>query len=244
MKRTNAFYVCTVLGACLLGMFNPTTASAEQQIRKKFKDTIHVVQPKPVLQKKRFELVPRLGLTINDSVQRRFKAGVNANFHIAEPIYIGGIFEWYDFGNALGGESDAYRQMRQETGTKADSPMLNWYGGLELGFVPLWGKFSLFNSSIVFYDIAVTAGGVYINAESLLLRSPQSTFGGTVSVVGRVFLNKWIALNTEVRDIVYLADLKGASGSFANVVSVGFGFSFYLPTSFEYSERFVEIEAQ
>ncbi len=244
MMRTKALCVCTLLGLFLSGWFNPSTAYADQEIRKKFKDQIHVVQPKPVLQKKRFELVTRFGMTINDSIQRRFKLGVNANFHIAEPFYVGGIFEWYDFGNALGGEADSYTELRNQTGAKADSPVLNYYAGLELGFVPLWGKFSLFNSSIVFYDVAVTAGGLYIDAKSLLLRTPKNTFGGTVSITGRIFLNKWIALNTEIRDVIYLADLKGADSSFANVVSFGLGFSFYLPTAFEYTEKVVDIQAQ
>lgn len=244
MKRTKVLCICTLLGVCFSGLVAPATATAEQQIRKKFKDQIHVVQPKPVLQKKRFELVTRFGLTLNDSIQRRFKAGVNANFHIAEPFYIGGIFEWYDFGNALGGETDSYKELRAQTGAKADSPTLNYYGGLELGFVPLWGKFSLFNSSIVFYDVAVTAGGLYIDSQSLLLKTPKGTAGGTVSLTARVFLNKWIALNTEIRDVIYLADLKGADGTFANVVSFGLGFSFYLPTAFEYTEKVVDVQAQ
>ena len=244
MKRTKALCICTLLAVCFSGLLAPATATAEQQIRKKFKDQIHVVQPKPVLQKKRFELVTRFGLTLNDSIQRRFKAGVSANYHIAEPFYVGGIFEWYDFGNALGGETDSYLELRSQTGAKADSPTMNYYGGLELGFVPLWGKFSLFSSSIVFYDVAVTAGGLYINAESLLLKTPKSTAGGTVSINARIFLNKWIALNAEFRDVIYLADLKGAEGSFANVASFGLGFSFYLPTAFEYTEKVVDVQAQ
>ena len=237
----------TIIGALLLMCAVASTASAQQQVRKKFKkDRIHVLQPKPVLQKKRFELVPRFGLTFNDSVNRNFKVGVNANFHIAEPFYVGGIFEWYNLGT-LGGATNTFKEATSRTGTNVDSAVINYYGGLELGFVPVWGKFSLVNNWVVFYDIAVTAGGLFINAQSLQLPTEKSTGGGTISIAGRMFLNKWIAFNVELRDVLFLADISSGGetvSSFTNVASIGFGFSFYLPTGFEYTERVIEVRSQ
>ncbi len=237
-----------IFGACLavVATMVPTVAFAQddapkEQVKRKFKDKVHVVQPKPVLQKMRFELAPRLGMTLNDSVTRNYKVGVNANFHILESLYVGGLFEWYDFGGALGGPTDIYQQVQNQTGTVVESAVLNWFGGLELGFVPFWGKFAIFNSNIAFYDFAITVGGGAVNSESLSLPAPGTGGGGTVALSGRIFLNKWIALNLEVRDIIFIANLAPGGNSLTNVVSAGFGASFFLPTTFEYSEKIIEV---
>lgn len=225
---------------------SPGEASAQDEpqnetIKRNFKDKIHVVQPKPVLQKGRFEFAPRLGMTVNDSVVRNYRVGLNANFHLLEPLYIGLTGDWYNFGGALGGPTNVFEQVQNQTGTVPESAVVNWFGGLELGFVPFWGKFSIFNRSIAFYDFAVTVGGGAINAESLAIPSAYTTGAGTVSLSGRIFLNKWIALSLEVRDLIFLATLDGASGALTNVASVGLGMSFFLPTNFEYSEKIIEV---
>ena len=83
--------LCTLL-LCLFALPAPLFA---QQVRKKFKDTIHIVQRKPVLQKGRFELAPRFGMTFNDALYRSFRVGSSANYHITERLFIGGLFDWY-----------------------------------------------------------------------------------------------------------------------------------------------------
>lgn len=211
-----------------------------QQVRAKFDDKIHVVQPKPVLQKKRFELAPRFGASVNDDIYRHFKVGVQGNFHIAESFYVGGMFDWFDFGDALGGVTPSFEAIANQTGASADTPVVKWAGGLEVGFVPFVGKLSFFNSAIVYYDVAVTAGGAYINAESLGLPGAAGTPGGTVSLSSRFFINRWAALNLEVRDLIFTQDLVGSSGALANVVTVGGGLSIYLPTAFNYSDEIAE----
>lgn len=239
--RIAAFIGAFAFCAAALPAQSAWAQEQKQQIKRKFKDKIHVVQPKPVLQKGRFELSPRFGMTVNDSVTRNFKVGVNANFHIMEPLYIGGVFEWYDFGSALGGSTDVFEQVQNQTGTIPEGAVLNWFGGLELGYVPFWGKFALFNRTIAFYDFAVTVGGGGVNAKSLQIPTAYTTGGGTISLSGRVFFNKWIALSLEVRDVIFLATLQNASGALTNIASVGLGASFFLPTSFEYSEKVIEV---
>jgi len=231
------------LALCLAAVFTlslvPDTAEA-QRVRAKFDDKVHVVQPKPVLQKGRFELAPRFGGSINDDIYQSFRLGATANFHISESFYVGGLFDWYNFGDALGGPTNTFESLNTETGASTDTARINYTGGLEVGFVPFWGKFSFFNSALIFYDFAVSAGGLWVDAESIAVGSASGKPGGTIALTGRLFLNKWIALNLEVRDVIFLQDLINASDSFTNVVSVGAGFSFYLPTTFEYSEKLVD----
>ena len=242
LRKTAIFgALCALLAATAPSVAFAQDDAPKQQIKRSFKDKIHVVQPKPVLQKMRFELAPRLGMTLNDSVMRNYKVGVNANFHILESLYIGGIFEWYDFGGALGGPTSAYELVVNQTGTTPEAAVLNWFAGAEIGYVPFWGKFSLFNSSIAFYDFAITAGGGAANTESIQIPAPATGGAGTISLSGRIFLNKWLAMTLEVRDTIFLAELNGASDVVTNVLSTGIGVGIFLPTNFEYSEKIIEV---
>lgn len=213
-------------------------SSWAQETRQEFSDTIHVVQRKPVLQKGRFDLVPRLGMTINDSMYRSYKVGVNGNYHIAERLYVGGVFEWYNFGGVLGGPTSNFKDVNTETSTTADSAFLNWAGGLEVGFVPLAGKFALFNRSILYYDLAITAGGLWTDHSSIALTSARGGAGGTLSVSNRVFFNRWMAVNFEVRDVMYMATVRGVeTTNLTHTVTASLGLSMYFPRTFSYSDE-------
>lgn len=233
--------VCAVVAPVDEAWAQDAEEPAKETVRRKFKDKIHVVQPKPVLQKMRFELAPRLGMTFNDSVVRNYRVGLNANFHILESLYIGATADLYDFGGALGGPTNIFEQVQNQTGTVPEAAVLNWFAGAEIGFVPFWGKFAIFNRSIAFYDFAVTVGGGAVSSESLAIPSPNVGGGATLSLQGRIFLNKWIAMSLELRDVAFLATLDGASGVLTNVASIGLGASFFLPTNFEYSEKIIEV---
>ena len=165
---------------------------------------------------------------------------VSANFHILESLYIGLTGDLYDFGGALGGETNVFEEVLNQTGTQPESAVLNWFAGAEIGYVPIVGKFALFNRSIVYYDLAIVAGGGAINAESVQLTTAYTTGGGTIGLQGRFFFNKWIALNLEVRDVIFSAKLSGADGALTNIASMALGASFFLPTKFKYSDRIVD----
>ena len=206
-----------------------------QETPENYGDTIHVIQPKPVLQQGRLNLTPQLGMTINDAMHRNFKVGAQASYHFTERLFLGGLFEWYDFGGIIGGETQAYRDVNAATGATVDSPFLNWSAGGELGFVPLFGKFALFNRGIMFYDVAVTAGAAYTNSSSItnpLLN--EGGVGGTISLSTRLFFNEWMAMNIEIRDVIYQGNVQGQSGVLSHSVTASAGMSFYFPTAFEY----------
>ncbi|RAL23752.1 hypothetical protein DL240_06240 [Lujinxingia litoralis] len=211
--------------------------AAAQESVQQFSDTIHVIQRRPVLQKKRLDVSPRFGVNVNDAVYRNFRVGANANFHFSERFYAGLVFDWYNFGDVLGGPTQTFRDVDSEARARTDAAYLNWAGGAELGFAPLVGKFALFNRGLFFYDVSISAGALFANSASIARPGGTSGLAGTAAVTSRVFLNDWMALNLEVRDTIYSAQLRGVSeGVLTHSVSVGAGVSLYLPTSFEYSD--------
>ncbi len=220
------------VAAAFLGLMAPEDASA-QQVRRQFKDKIHVLQPKPVLQKQRFDISPHIGFSFNDPLFQSVRVGVNANYHISERLYVGALFDWYNFGNALGGITESYQATLDSTSSTPDAPALNFAGGLEVGLVPIFGKFSLFNSGIVYYDAAITLGAMYVDRRGIQLPSIAEgpPLGGTASLVMHIFLNEWLSLNFEVRDTLFMATLQDATeASLSHIATATFGVGFYLPT--------------
>ncbi len=228
--------LCGCMMLSVLAMPAQAADKKKQQVRKKFKDKIHVVQRKPVLQKKRFELTPRFGSSFNDSLYKSFRVGLNANYHITERLFVGATADWYDFGSALGGATDVYDSILAQTNAAPDTPVPLWSGGLELGFAPIFGKFSMFNRRLGFYDVGITAGGAWVNSRTVRNPAANAGVGGTVSVFNHIFLNEWFSLNFEIRDTIYFANLKGASEpQLSHAASAAAGIGMFFPRKFTYT---------
>jgi outer membrane beta-barrel protein len=230
-----ALHMLTIIAMMMAALVLTPRDAQAQQVRKKFKDKIHVIQKKPVLQKKRFDLAPRFGMSINDSVYQSFKVGAAGTFHITERVGISGSFDWYDFGSVLGGATSAYEESYERARVAADTPIIDWTGGLEITFVPIFGKFAIFNSGLVFYDVTLHGGAAAVNAESLQLPTPGIKVGGMIGITNHIFLSRWLSLNFDITDTIFSATLQGApDGALSHVVTFSGGLGIYLPTDFKY----------
>ncbi|MFB6262962.1 MAG: outer membrane beta-barrel domain-containing protein [Bradymonadaceae bacterium] len=221
------------VGLCALLAF-PAGADAQVE-REEFEDTIHVVQRKPLLEEGRVELVPRIGVSINDTVYRTPDVGLQAHYYIDERIFAGARFDWYEFGGALGGKTKVFDESFRQTRTAPDAAVPRWHASAEGGYTPIYGKFTAFNWAILYYEISGTLGAGVMNAETLVA-DPSLSWAATGSVNFKFFVNDWFAVNFEVRDILFPVTLGTAQSrdTVANLVTVGAGASFFFPTSFEY----------
>jgi hypothetical protein len=122
---------------------------------------IAVIQPRPVLVQQRVEIIPRFGATFNDPLISQFSAGGSLYYHASEIIHFGGTFEWYDFGDELGGPTDVFDEVIRNAASIAELAPISYFASFDLGWVPINGKFALFDAAIVYYDIyAIIGGGV------------------------------------------------------------------------------------
>lgn len=214
-----------------------TSYADDTRVRKKFKDTIMVVQPKPFLQRNRVELVPTFRASINDVIVNNMSVGAELNYHILDSLYIGLGFDWGNFGTAFGGVSSVAKDLDRTYGAEANGMKLNYLAFGQVGWTPIMGKFAIFNSAIAYYDLGLAIGGGYLSFSPVLSNKEAKTGGGFIGVNSRLFLNDWLALNFSVRDLIFLGQFNKDEKALTNIVSVGFGVSFYIPFSFKYTEQ-------
>lgn len=226
----NRARLVAALVVAMMLLTTPIAAFGEAKTkRSRFKDHIAVVQHRPFLRSGRFELSPRFGLTLNDALLQQFMVGLSMNYHINEDFFVGAIGGWMDFGKDFGGETATYDAVVQATSAIPEISKIQYFAAAEFGWVPLYGKFSLFNAVIVHYDTHIT-GGVGI----VQTASPDPLVMGTFSVGQRYFINDWLCITLEVRDFMYMETLPSGD-SFYNVFTFSMGAGIFIPFSFEYT---------
>jgi len=190
--------------------------------RKAELDLIRVIQRRPFLRRKRFELAPVMGTNINDSLVNFFMAGASATYHLTEVMAVGLTGHW-----ALGSETDLFDSVITDYDVFPEVSKIRWSAVLEYQYAFMYGKFALFNTWIIPWDTyAVLGAGV---TQTELAAHPTLAVG----IGQRYFMNRWFCLNLSLRDGVYNEDYPGGAQIVNNVV-FGAGVSFFLPPNFKY----------
>ena len=191
--------------------------------------TITVIQPKPMLRRHRVSVTPRAGMTVNDALLRQWSVGGTLAYSPTERVFVGGTFELFDFNGALGGVTGAYEDVISATRAVPEVAPLTWYGGVEVGFVPAYGKLVLFNRTIAYIDLYVAAGAGAIDSGGRV-HGAGTLAGGT-----NLYLNRWLGINAEFRDRISVEELPVAGNSFTNTVTSTLGLVVMLPFNFRYT---------
>jgi outer membrane beta-barrel protein len=212
-------------------------------------DDIVVVPRKAFLKSGRLELAPFTGVSLNDVLIHHYTLGGDLNFYLTDVFSIG-LQGQYFIKEASGRESLVGLQYNRV-------PSLNKYKyavAFNFGYVPGYGKFSLFNKYIWHWDIFVSAGVGAIWTEIIPRIAGEQAFQSInitpdFGVGTRFFLNDWLTISFAVRDYAFndkfeptdrmrgepIADVKArASSQFVNNIMFFASVGFYLPTSFQY----------
>ncbi|MCC6746575.1 MAG: outer membrane beta-barrel domain-containing protein [Deltaproteobacteria bacterium] len=226
----------------------PSISSGPRDLREQWKDIV-VIPRKTFLKRRRVELSPFVGTSVNDNLIQHTAIGGELNYHITDILSIGAMGMYY-FPQVLDQEFFTRYHFRKV-------PSLNKYKGTVVGnmsYVPIYGKFSVFNKWIWHYEIFVT-GGVGVSFTEIIPRDydyePFSNLALTfpIGMGGRLFITRWLAAQVSFRDFMMLdkfeppgrQDVDGAKAKekaetrFINNVMFTAGFSFYLPLDFSYT---------
>lgn len=199
------------------------------------------------LKKGRFELSPSASVTIRDAFFRKYIFGGTFTYFPLETLGIG-LRAGYSLPTVSGaaqicnftdsGDGTVVRGCSAPTFEALDGRapgQLTLMGGLDVQWAPIYGKISLLAEKFAHFDMYGVAGVTAIQykgppASSDVRSTAMMTGGGNLGIGFRFFLNHYMTLRTEVRDLVYVE--KGESeNSLRNQLMFELGFSFFLPTA-------------
>jgi outer membrane beta-barrel protein len=215
---------------------------------------IVVVPRKQFLKGGRLELAPFAGITVNDNLIRHYVFGGDFNYFLTDALWVG--LQGQYFVKQLSTQAELVGLQFNRTST------LNRYlygGSFNMGYVPSYGKFALFNKNIVHWEIWIS-GGVGATFTQVLARDPaeQNTKGfkntaltPNVGIGGRLFLTDWMTLNVALRDYIIVDKFEppatmnpecntldsckaAADSALVNNFMAYVGVGMYLPTKFTY----------
>jgi len=221
---------------------------------------ITVVQRQRMLKKKRFEIQPQVGISINDPYVRHYTFGLDLNYWITNRFSIG-----ITGTGMVGDKTPRYNAIRSQLGLLLTANEILWQASVNLLYNPFYGKIAIFNRALLHWEAAIAVGGGAMQTRIIprleALHEPFTNFtgGGHFGVMGRFYgpNTDWISVNWGVRAWIYPDKLEPplrgpfptddrslddpANAKAAAETTLGFnvvaflGVSFYLPTSFEYS---------
>jgi outer membrane beta-barrel protein len=219
-------------------------------------EEIYAVQQIYALRNNRLEILPSFGFTLNDPFVSHPNFGLGLNYWITNVLAIGVNANWYQ---GLESESDLNFHVRRST-RLATRPTEYQYGAsLNFTYVPLYGKFAMFNKYIFQWDAYILGGVGVMNTRPVPVVDPEyRSFDYTykVSIINpgigfRIFLSKWLTVFMECRTYPYLEKLENLrvslgearsdkdnwlddNGTLVWNVVASVGMTIYLPFSFDY----------
>ena len=212
-------------------------------------DDVVVVPRKAFLKSGRLELFPFSGVSLNDNLIRHYAFGGNLNYYVSDVFSIGVEGQYY-IKERTDRESVVGLQYNRV-------PTLNRYlysGAIDFGYVPGYGKFTLFNRYIIHWDLYVQAGVGVIQTEIIPRIVGDETFktlgiSPNLGVGTHLFISNWLTFNVALKDYVFndkfeptsrarewdIARVKSeATSQFVHNIMLYAGIGLYLPTSFQY----------
>lgn len=208
------------------------------------KDRVRPVSGHLFLMDGRFEVSPGIGLSLRDAFWQKVGFGAAFTYHFTEAV---GVSARASYNLSLisgaaqicdpeggGCAAPTFEELTTSNGQPANVAYgyMSLLTSVDLQWAPLYGKLALFSEKILNFNMYVLAG------PSFLMYGPTNVFtvGGNVGVGLRFFLNDWLTIRLEVRDVLYYEQgvRQGDTqlDSFRNQLMAEFGFSMFFPTIF------------
>jgi len=210
------------------------------------RERIQPVSGHVFLKKSRFEFSPSGALTLKDPFFTKYMLGLALTYHPQETLGIGLKFN-YAFPVVAGaaqictpGSLSVPAGCRAPSMSELDGRapgQLKLVAGLEGQWAPIYGKISLIAESFVHFDLYAVLGPALVQyagpSSTGVGSSTQTTVGGNGGVGLRLFLNRWLTLRTELRDLVYVENVQPLPAtSLRQQIMFELGLSMFFPTVF------------
>jgi len=198
------------------------------------------------LKQGRFEISPSASVTVRDAFFTKYIFGGAIAYHILETAAVSLRGDYVL--PVIAGSAEictpnpanpALRTCRSPTIAELDGQAPGQMTGLlalDFQWAPLYGKLAVLAEGFLHFDLYAIGGiaGVnYRGPPASAGGAPQSLFapGLDLGVGARVFLNRWISVRTELRDLLYSEQLTTGS-SLRNQLMFELGISLFFPMGF------------
>lgn len=198
----------------------------------------------------RFEISPNLGVSFRDAFFTKVLFGAALTYHFTETLAAtvhGGYTLSLVSGSAQicvpqnntdglvpGCRAPTYDELTKSDGVPTNKAfgLMTFFADLDLQWSPIYGKISLFAENALNFNMYGFVGPTILmyGATNVL------TFGGNAGIGFRFFLNQWLTIRIEVRDIIYNeVGIQGltTTNSVRNQLMTELGLSMFIPTVFE-----------
>jgi hypothetical protein len=161
------------------------------------KAPISVIQDKPVLKQGRWWIAPETGTTVSDPLLMQFELGAALTYFSSERHAFS--LRWEQF-----------------------VAPLDWYAAAGYSYAPSYGKVSLFDHYIGYYDVYTSAGLGAVHAYG------ETTPAIDLGTGARIFLNRYIGLDLNLRDRLQYRDIASGEPAFVQTLTLGLGVGIFL----------------
>lgn len=229
------------------------TLDMKKEAAKPLDETIFAVQQRFIIKKRRFELQPFWGFTLNDQFVSHHAPGLALNYYITEVLAVGVNGQFFQPFNS---DSAFNAQVRRAARVVVPLTEYQWSAALNFTYVPANGKFAGFQNFIFHYDVYVVGGIGALSTRPIPVVDPdnrnfdwQPNIAFNAGVGLKIFLNRWFAAVLEVRDYIFLDKIENTvvnedtptdtnswygPDALTNNVQAQLGVSVFIPFSFEY----------
>lgn len=248
---------------------------SKEELEKQYERIITIVSWQPMLNVykvrnndgsmktiRRWDIQPQIGLSVNDPYVRHYALGAEINYWLTNRMAIGLTATGF-----LGLKTNNYYQHNRQQRVLLTANRVMWQASLNYLYEFGYGKFAIFNRSLLHWESYVQLGGGAIQTQVIprfqALHEPFThiTWQANAAIGARFYLpdTKYMSINAGVRTWFFLDYLEPfernpsgsklfepdeakaaakAGGSTPSYNSIFFiGASFYFPTTFEYSTR-------
>ena len=207
------------------------------------KDRIRPVSGHVFLKAKRFELSPEIGFSIKDAFFSKYVPGALLAYHFSESFTLGARFGYSipvvsgaaEICTTTGGQRSCRAPTKAELDGRAPG-QLKMVGGLEVQWAPIYGKLSILAEKFLHFDMYGILGPSFVQYAGPTVTgtgsATTSTLGANLGVGFRFFTNRWLAVRTELRDLVYSEKIQGGTSMIRGQIMFNLGLSVFFPTNF------------
>ena len=195
------------------------------------KRKVDAIQKRDFLKDGRHEFTLHTGVIPNDEFYTYVAMGLRYSYFFAEDI---GMEIWGTYEHALKTDFEELLEQRAEDLLKVEVPQsVMLLAGVNAVWSPIHGKFAMFDSTLVHFDVYLSMGAGFILTQIRDLVGTEEglepDMAGNVGFGFRVFLSDWISIRTDMRQYFYPAwDPQGeATSKVAHPFEVTLGVSLW-----------------